>query len=269
MVMDKQIFYVEAENCKLYCEKRGAGPLFVIMPDGTNDCEIYAKFADLMASEFTVVSYDPRGGSRSMPTVHEKVTPEILADDMAAVIRHMNMGKASVFGCSSGGQGVLMTGVKYPELIKNVIVHEAALQMDVQIPGVGFDFIQTFGKTYGPHLSGRNVNPFSASLFVSVFPENDFDKETNDRIEKNNEYWSEYYLGTVDTHSYTKEELSRIPACDFTVGAWTTAWHPYANIETAKRGGFSYTWMPSAHYPVLSCTKQYADFCKKTIHKYD
>ena len=92
----------------------------------------------------------------------------ILADDMAAVIRHMDMGKVSVFGCSSGGQGVLMTGVKYPELIKNVIVHEAALQMDVQIPGVGFDFIQTFGKTYGPHLSGRNVNPFSASLFVSV-----------------------------------------------------------------------------------------------------
>ena len=27
MVMDKQIFYVEAENCKLYCEKRGSGPL--------------------------------------------------------------------------------------------------------------------------------------------------------------------------------------------------------------------------------------------------
>jgi len=267
--MEKQCFYVEAENCKLYCEKRGTGPLFVIMPDGVNDCELYAKFADLMAEEFTVVSFDPRGGSRSMPTVHKKVTPELLADDMAAVIRHMDMGKASIFGCSSGGQGVLMTGVKYQELVKNVIVHEAALQMDVQLPGVGFDFIQTFGKTYGAHLEGRNINPFMASLYVSVYPERDFDKETNDRMEKNGTYWAQYYLGTVDTHSYTKEELSRIPACDFTVGAWTTAWHPYANIETAKRGGFSYTWMPSAHYPVLSCTEYYAEFCKKTIHKYD
>ena len=267
--MGKQTFYVEAQDCKLYCEKRGSGPLLVIMPDGTNDCELYARIADLMADEFTVVSFDPRGGSRSLPTVDQPVTPDLLADDLAAIIRYMDMGKASLFGCSSGGQGVLMTGVKYPELVKNVMVHEAALQMDVQLPSVGFEFIQTFGRVYGPHLEGRNVDPFYASLFVSVFPETDFDQETNDRIEQNVAYWAKHYLGNVDTRSYTKEELARIPACDFTVGSWTPAWHPYSNIETAKRGGFSWTWMPSAHYPVFTCPEILAEHMKKTIHKYD
>lgn len=267
--MKKEVLYVEAKDCKIYCEKRGQGPLLVIMPDGVNDCELYAEVARLMADEFTVITFDPRGGSRSMPAVHQKVTPEILADDIACIIKQMKMGKASLYGCSSGGQGVLMTGVKYPELIKNVMVHEAALQMDVQLEGCGFNYIVKFGETYGPHLKGRNVNPFFAALFVDTFPEKDFDRDTNDRIEKNLAYWNEYYLGTVDTHSYTKEELAKIPACDFTVGSWSPAWHPYANIETAKRGGFSYAWMPSAHYPVLSCPEIFAEHLKKTIHKYD
>lgn len=269
--MKKETFYVEAADLMIYCEKRekNQGPLVVIMPDGVNDCELYAQLADLLAEDFTVVTFDPRGGSRSMPTVHQKITPEILADDIACIIRHMDMGKATVFGCSSGGQGALMTGVRYPELVKNVIVHEAALQNDVQMDGVGFQYIVKFGETYGPHLEGRNVNPFFAALFVDTYPEKDFDAETNDRIEKNLAYWNEYYLGTVDTHSYTEEELKRIPACDFTVGSWSPAWHPYANIQTAKRGGFDYTWMPSAHYPVLSCPEHYAEFFKQTVHKYD
>lgn len=267
--MEKTVFYTHAENCELYCEKRGRGPLVVMMPDGINDCEIYAGIAELIADIYTVVTFDPRGGSRSMPSRHCKITPEILADDIAAIIRQMNMGKATVFGCSSGGQGALMTGVKYPELVKNIIVHEAALQLDVQLPSTGFDYIVKFGETYGPHLSGRNINPFFAALFVDTFPEKDFDAETNERIEKNIEYWNNYYLGTVDTHSYSEEELSRIPACDFSVGSWSPAWHPYANIQTAKRGGFSFEWMPSAHYPILSCPEYYADFLKRTIEKYN
>ncbi|MBQ9931316.1 MAG: alpha/beta fold hydrolase, partial [Firmicutes bacterium] len=166
--MEKEILYIPAEDVELYCEKRGSGPLLIIMPDGTNDCEPYAHIAELMADEFTVITFDPRGGSRSMPTKHQKVTAELLADDIAAIIRYMDMGKASLFGCSSGGQGVLMAGVKYPELVKNVMPHEAALMMDDQIPGVAFSYIQTFNEVYGPHLSGANVNPFFAALYVSV-----------------------------------------------------------------------------------------------------
>lgn len=267
--MEKEILKIPAQDVELYCEKRGSGPLLIIMPDGTNDCEPYAKIAELMADEYTVITFDPRGGARSMPTKHQKVFSDLLADDIAAIIRYMDMGKASLFGCSSGGQGVLMAGVKYPELVRNVMPHEAALMMDVQLPGTGFEFIQTFNDVYGPHLEGKNLNPFFASLYVSVYPPKDFDNETNARIDQNLPYWGQYYLGCQDTHSYTKEELGKIPACDFTVGSWTPAWHPYANMETAKRGGFSYTWLPCAHYPVLTCPEILAEHMKKTIHKYD
>ena len=120
--MEKKILHIPADGVTLYAEQRGQGPLLVVMPDGTNDCEPYAKLCELMADEYTVVTFDPRGGSRSMPQVNQKVTAEMLAGDLAAMIRYMDMGKASVFGVSSGGQGALMLGVLYPELVKNVMV---------------------------------------------------------------------------------------------------------------------------------------------------
>ena len=77
--MEKKILHIPADGVTLYAEQRGQGPLLVVMPDGTNDCEPYAKLCELMADEYTVVTFDPRGGSRSMPQVDQKVTAEILA----------------------------------------------------------------------------------------------------------------------------------------------------------------------------------------------
>ena len=86
-------------------------------------------------------------------------------------------------------------------------------------------------------------------MYFNICPDRDFDDELNDRLEKNRAYWAKYYLGTADAHHYSDEELARIPACDFSVGTWTTAWLPYANIQVAKRGGFSCTWVPASHLP--------------------
>ena len=265
--MEKKILHIPADGVTLYAEQRGQGPLLVVMPDGTNDCEPYAKLCELMADEYTVVTFDPRGGSRSMPQVDQKVTAEILAEDLAAIIRYMDMGKASVFGVSSGGQGALMLGVLYPELVKNVMVHEAALMMDGQLPGVTFDFFQTINQTYAARCSG--FLPHEMSLYVGICPADAFAPEVVERINANNAYWMQYYFGVQDSHSYTKEELARIPHADWTVGCWTPSWHTYGNIETAKRGGFPYTWLPSAHTPHLTCPELLARQLKKTIKKYE
>ncbi|MBE6031783.1 MAG: alpha/beta hydrolase [Clostridiales bacterium] len=269
--MSKEIMYVQAQDCMLYCEKRGQGPLLVIMPDGNNDAGPYEGIADMLADEFTVVVFDPREGSRSIPSVHQPVGAELLADDIAAIIKHMDMGKASVFGVSSGGQGALMVGVKYPELIKNVIIHEAALcgPEDVPIPNACGAYFMGFNQTYGPHLTGMNVTPFHAAMYVTVFPERDFSPEVNARMAQNGPVWGQYYFGVQDQQSYTEEMLAKIPACDFTVGCWTPSFQVIANIRTANRGGFEYTWLPSGHYPMITCPDVLVDHIRKTIHKYD
>ena len=39
--MEMKTFYVPVKDCELYCEQRGSGPLMIIMPDGSNDADVY------------------------------------------------------------------------------------------------------------------------------------------------------------------------------------------------------------------------------------
>lgn len=134
------------------------------------------------------------------------------------------------------------------------------------LTGVTFDFFQTINQAYAARCNG--FLPHEMSLYVGVCPADAFAPEVVDRINANNAYWMQYYFGVQDSHSYTKEELSRIPHADWTVGCWTPSWHTYGNIETAKRGGFSYTWLPSTHTSHLTCPELLAQQLKKTILKY-
>jgi pimeloyl-ACP methyl ester carboxylesterase len=264
--MQKEILTIPADGVDLYCEKRGSGPLLILVADGSNDCEPYAKVADLLADEFTVIIFDMRGGTRSMPKEHRKVTPKILAGDVAAIIKYMDMGKASVYGCSSGGQTVLTLGLHYPELVRNVMPHEAALQNDTQIPGIGFEYFKVLNETFGPKCVG--FSPIEVVFNCNVFQADILDDDTKKRLRANREYWEKYYLGTVDMNSYTKEDLDKMPNVEFTIGAWTPSWMSYANITTAERGGKPYKWLPCAHAPHLSCPDVLADHIRTTCRKY-
>jgi pimeloyl-ACP methyl ester carboxylesterase len=49
----------------LYYEMRGAGPVLVLIAAGSSDAGIFERLANVLANEYTVVSYDRRGNSRS------------------------------------------------------------------------------------------------------------------------------------------------------------------------------------------------------------
>ena len=48
-----------------YCELRGSGPTVVLIPSGEGDCGNFAVVAEQLAREFTVLTFDTPGGSRS------------------------------------------------------------------------------------------------------------------------------------------------------------------------------------------------------------
>lgn len=263
--MTKEVLTVRANECNFYCEKRGWGPPLVFVPDGVNDCEHFSKVSDMLAGEFTVYSFDMRGGSRSMPEVAEKVTAQSLASDVAEIIKALGIGPASIYGCSSGGQAVLSLGVLFPEVARNIMVHEAALMMDTQLPGTGFSFFENIA-TYGPHCDG--FLPKDIPYCGNLDKWNAFGEEWLARIDQNMGYWAQYYLGSNDVTSYTKEEIEGIKNLDFSVGTWSPSWLTHANIATAERGGKPYIWFNAAHYPQVTCPDEFVEYIRKTCKKY-
>jgi pimeloyl-ACP methyl ester carboxylesterase len=96
---------------------------------GASGCGgVFDRFADVLAEECTVVTYDRRGNGRSpRPSSWETTSAEEQADDAAALVDALGLAPAVVFGTSSGGIFALATVLHHPEAVRGAILHEPAL----------------------------------------------------------------------------------------------------------------------------------------------
>src|SRR5215210_5408383 len=89
---------VISEGAEIYCERRGNGPILLLITGAMGDAGFYSSSADILANEFTVVSYDRRSNSRSTGDRNTAMTVAQQARDAAAIISAMGANKATIFG---------------------------------------------------------------------------------------------------------------------------------------------------------------------------
>lgn len=119
---------IDVNGTELYYEVRGAGPPLLLIMGATGDSGVFEEFADLLAAEFTVVTYDRRGNGRSAaPADWDTTSPEEQADDAAALLHALGLAPAAVFGTSSGGIFALATLLRHPQAVRSAVLHEPAL----------------------------------------------------------------------------------------------------------------------------------------------
>ena len=105
---------VTVNGAELYYEIRGTGPPVLLIMGATGDGGHFDQLADLLADEFTVITYDRRGNGRSpAPPGWRTTSPEEQADDAAALLAALETGPAAVFGTSSGGTFALCLLVRH------------------------------------------------------------------------------------------------------------------------------------------------------------
>jgi pimeloyl-ACP methyl ester carboxylesterase len=119
---------VTVDGAELYYEIRGTGPPLLLIMGATGDGGHFDELADLLADEFTVITYDRRGNGRSpAPAGWRTTSAEEQADDAAALLAALEIGPAAVFGTSSGGTFALCLLVKHAENVCGAILHEPGL----------------------------------------------------------------------------------------------------------------------------------------------
>jgi pimeloyl-ACP methyl ester carboxylesterase len=118
---------LEVPGATLYYEVRGSGPV-VLLVGAPMNADAFAPLAGLLAVDHTVLTTDPRGITRS--TVDDRdadSTPEMRADDLAALLRHLDRGPAVALGSSGGAITVLALAQAHPGLVHTVVAHEPPL----------------------------------------------------------------------------------------------------------------------------------------------
>ncbi len=118
---------LEINGTVLFHEVRGAGPPVLLIMGATGDGGHFERLAELLADEFTIISYDRRGNGRSpRPPGWAATSAEEQADDAAALLKALGLAPAVVFGTSLGGVIALCLVLRHPSEVSGAILHEPA-----------------------------------------------------------------------------------------------------------------------------------------------
>ncbi|WP_069161152.1 alpha/beta fold hydrolase [Nocardia altamirensis] len=118
---------LDVPGARLYYEVRGSGPL-VVLVGAPMAAAAFAPLAELLATDYTVLTTDPRGHHGSvLDDPGQDSTPQLRADDLARLITHLDAGPAAVFGSSGGAVTTLALVQARPDLVTTAIAHEPPL----------------------------------------------------------------------------------------------------------------------------------------------
>jgi pimeloyl-ACP methyl ester carboxylesterase len=119
---------LEVNGAKIYHEVRGSGPSVLFVAGATGDGGHFQRVAEILSDEFTVVTYDRRGNSRSpRPDGWEVTSTEEHSEDAAALIEYLGLAPIAVFGTSAGA----IIGL---DLVRGAILHEPPMTAGMANP---------------------------------------------------------------------------------------------------------------------------------------
>lgn len=126
---------VVVNGVTLYYEMQGTGPSVLCIAGTTGDAGHFTQVATRLADEFTLVTYDRRGNSRSPrpPGWTQTSVPE-QAEDAAALIQALQLAPVGVFATNAGGRIALDLLTRFPHLLRGVILHEPVLPSVLRHP---------------------------------------------------------------------------------------------------------------------------------------
>ncbi|MBD0741253.1 alpha/beta fold hydrolase [Streptomyces sp. CBMA152] len=164
-------------GASIYYEVRGEGPLLLLIASGDSDAAVFERMAAVLALEYRVVTYDPRGNSRSPldgPPEDQRV--EEHAEDACRLLDHLAGPdeQVRVFGSCSGGVVALELAIRRQDRVLQTVIHEppsfgllpdaAATLKDID------DIHETFRREgAGPAL--RRFEPFFGGVPAPELPE--------------------------------------------------------------------------------------------------
>jgi len=248
--MQIRTFKQKASDLDWYCELRGSGPTVVLIPSGEGDCGNFATVADALADEFTVLTFDMPGFSRSsVPPDFDKVTAPMLADQISALVKSLDLAPATFYGCSSGGQAVLSLVADHPDIVRNGIVHEAALSKDVAWPDMMESRFAQMNSLDDAGVLEACKDWFRNRMNGDPQAWDALGADYHRRLEKNYVTWvRRYFKAGVMDRSYNAEELTKRPIA-WSIGGFSEVWSRIGDLRVAQRADIEVEIFRCKHFP--------------------
>jgi pimeloyl-ACP methyl ester carboxylesterase len=120
---------IQANNITLNYEQQGSGEPLILIPYLAADHACYAFQVAEYAKQFTCISLDLRGAGES-DKPDGVYSTEQFADDVAAVMQAIGVGRAHVSGLSLGAATGMWLAAKYPHRVRSLSLHSGWARSD-------------------------------------------------------------------------------------------------------------------------------------------
>ena len=150
---------IKANNITFNYEQQGNGEPLILIPYLAADHACYAFQVADYAKQFTCLSLDLRGTGETDKPEGEYST-EILADDVAAFMQAVGIGKAHISGLSLGAAVGMWLAAKYPDKVKSLSIHSGWPKTD--------PFLKSLVK--GWQVMARALDNVPEMTILSIFP---------------------------------------------------------------------------------------------------
>jgi pimeloyl-ACP methyl ester carboxylesterase len=126
--------YAEVNGLRMYYETRGAGRPLVVLHGAYMTVDGMGGLVTNFAESRRVIAVELQGHGRTADVADRPITYEGMADDVAAMLRHLGIDEADAFGYSMGGGVALQLAIRHPSSVRRLVVASASYTSDGMQP---------------------------------------------------------------------------------------------------------------------------------------
>jgi pimeloyl-ACP methyl ester carboxylesterase len=127
--------HADVNGLSLYYEEHGSGEPLVLLHGGLGAGEQFAPILPVLSAARRVITVDLQGHGRTAD-IDRPLRPELLADDIAALVAHLGLPRADVMGYSLGGLTALRTAIQHPACVGRLVLVSVTFRRDGSHPEV-------------------------------------------------------------------------------------------------------------------------------------
>jgi len=156
--------YADVNGIKLYYEIQGSGKPLVLLHGGLGAIEMFGPNLEALAKNHQVIGVDLQGHGRTAD-IDRALSVLFMADDIAALIKHLGLQRADVMGYSLGGGVALLTAIRHPEVVDKLVVVSTPFRRNGFYP----DILAQQGQVTAAAAEGMKQTPMY-QMYASLAP---------------------------------------------------------------------------------------------------
>lgn len=142
--------FADVNGQHVFYSVHGAGRPLILLHGGINPDSFGGSLAELARGR-QVIAVHLQAHGRT-PDTDRPLRVETLGDDVAALIGHLNLGKADVMGYSLGASVALQTAIRHPDVVDRLVLVAGRMSQDGAYPEVvaAFNQLEANAAMIGP-----------------------------------------------------------------------------------------------------------------------